>query len=97
MGIDGAKTITVGLHKEGPEWSWYGYNGTTERYTGFPSLDSTQNPNGPYSFIQNMNGAWQLFAGADVPRPYICESRACDADHYCDLSANKKLFKRPPF
>uniref|UniRef100_A0A914YWM4 VWFA domain-containing protein n=1 Tax=Panagrolaimus superbus TaxID=310955 RepID=A0A914YWM4_9BILA len=91
--LKGKKQFSVGAHKSGTKWMWYGYNnndGDDEFPLGnFPPLiqnsDSDQ-----YTYFNKCPGfCFNFQSGGDVPRPYLCESRACDADFICDQTPLK--------
>jgi hypothetical protein len=87
--LKGKKQFTVGGHKSGTQWMWYGYDLTEYPIGNFPPL--TQNsPNDQYTYFQKCPGfCFNFQSGGDVPRPYLCESKACDADNICDQTPLK--------
>uniref|UniRef100_A0A914YP95 VWFA domain-containing protein n=1 Tax=Panagrolaimus superbus TaxID=310955 RepID=A0A914YP95_9BILA len=92
----GKNQFTVGGHKIGNnEWVWSGYNGTFP-FEDFPPFTEVS-PSDKYTFFnilpESTNG-FTFKSTGDVARPYLCESRACDADYICDQSVEKKIFKK---
>uniref|UniRef100_A0A914RE86 VWFA domain-containing protein n=1 Tax=Panagrolaimus davidi TaxID=227884 RepID=A0A914RE86_9BILA len=91
----GQKAFTVGGHKVGTEWVWSGYNGTSLPFGSIPPFTEVS-PTDTYSFFDFLPGGngFAFKSTADIPRPYVCQTRACDADFICDQSVKRKLFQK---
>jgi alpha-tectorin len=89
------KKYTNGLHLASDgQWKWWGYDGTEYPLGSYPPWG--QNPAAGDSFAYE----WQysgfnvkLMPGGDDPKPYVCQSRACDASYVCDLTQPKAVRK----
>uniref|UniRef100_A0A914PQP6 VWFA domain-containing protein n=1 Tax=Panagrolaimus davidi TaxID=227884 RepID=A0A914PQP6_9BILA len=89
----GRKAFTVGGHKVGSKWVWSGYNGTFP-FESFPTFTEVS-PSDKYSFFDPISSTdFSFKSTGDVARPYLCESRACDADYICVQSSKKRLLKK---
>uniref|UniRef100_A0A914QPJ0 VWFA domain-containing protein n=1 Tax=Panagrolaimus davidi TaxID=227884 RepID=A0A914QPJ0_9BILA len=89
----GRKAFTVGGHKVGEKWVWNGYNGTFP-FESFPTFTQVS-PADKYSFFDPISSTdFSFKSTGDVARPYLCESRACDADYICDQSSKKRSLKK---
>uniref|UniRef100_A0AC34GX57 VWFA domain-containing protein n=1 Tax=Panagrolaimus sp. ES5 TaxID=591445 RepID=A0AC34GX57_9BILA len=87
--LNGKKEFSVGGHKSGNQWMWYGYNNDEFSLGNFPSL-IINSPDDQYTYFKKCPGfCFNFQSGGDVPRPYLCESRACDADFVCDQTPLK--------
>uniref|UniRef100_A0AC35F8W0 VWFA domain-containing protein n=1 Tax=Panagrolaimus sp. PS1159 TaxID=55785 RepID=A0AC35F8W0_9BILA len=91
----GQKAFTVGGHKVGEKWVWSGYNGTTFEFGSIPPFTEVS-PSDKYSFFDPLPGSngFAFKSTADIPRPYVCQTRACDADFICDESVKRKLLQK---
>uniref|UniRef100_A0A914XSN2 VWFA domain-containing protein n=1 Tax=Panagrolaimus superbus TaxID=310955 RepID=A0A914XSN2_9BILA len=93
------KKFTIGLHKSASdnfegEWKWWGYNKTEYPLENFPSMVDIPDPKDNYGYMWNHYGFnWSLQTGNNIPLPYICQLRACDAEYICDQKQTKQKFK----
>uniref|UniRef100_A0AC34FCG7 VWFA domain-containing protein n=1 Tax=Panagrolaimus sp. ES5 TaxID=591445 RepID=A0AC34FCG7_9BILA len=90
--------FTVGGHKiNNNEWVWSGYNGTAFPFGDFPPFTEVS-ASDKYTFFDTLPGSagddFVFKSTGDVARPYLCESRACDADFICDQNVEKKILKK---
>uniref|UniRef100_A0AC34RFF0 VWFA domain-containing protein n=1 Tax=Panagrolaimus sp. JU765 TaxID=591449 RepID=A0AC34RFF0_9BILA len=86
--------FTVGAHLVNDQWLWYGYNGTTYPVGDYPKIPSGSS--GTYGYFNNtfgFNWDYQTQNPKDKAKPYVCQSKACDADFVCNVDAHtfKKL------
>uniref|UniRef100_A0AC34FJI6 VWFA domain-containing protein n=1 Tax=Panagrolaimus sp. ES5 TaxID=591445 RepID=A0AC34FJI6_9BILA len=80
------KEFLVGGHKSGAQWMWYDLDGSEYPFGNFPQFNAL-NPDDQYSFYQKGYGFNYTFRSVgDVAKAYICETRACDADNWCNLN-----------
>uniref|UniRef100_A0AC34Q335 VWFA domain-containing protein n=1 Tax=Panagrolaimus sp. JU765 TaxID=591449 RepID=A0AC34Q335_9BILA len=78
------KQFTVGAHVVDGQWMWFGYNGTTYPVGDYPIIPV--NPVGTYGYFDHsldFNWDFQTQNAKGNPKPYVCQSRACDADFLC--------------
>uniref|UniRef100_A0AC34RB80 VWFA domain-containing protein n=1 Tax=Panagrolaimus sp. JU765 TaxID=591449 RepID=A0AC34RB80_9BILA len=83
------KQFTVGAHVVSDQWMWYGYNGTTYPVGDYPKIPSGSS--GIYGYFNNTFGfVWdfQTQNAKAKAKPYICQSKACDADFLCNVDAH---------
>jgi hypothetical protein len=85
--MKGQKKFTIGIHKSSKdnEWKWWNYNKTEYLLGNFPSISTSPEPSDNYGYMWNYQGFnWKLQTGNDIPLPYICQLRACDAKYSCN-------------
>uniref|UniRef100_A0A914YRU3 Uncharacterized protein n=1 Tax=Panagrolaimus superbus TaxID=310955 RepID=A0A914YRU3_9BILA len=83
-----SKKYTIGLHRsDDGTWKWWGYNNTEYALGSYPSWGQNPSPDDSYSYEWQYSGFnIKLMPSGDVPLPYACQSRACDAGYICDLT-----------
>uniref|UniRef100_A0A914QRT1 VWFA domain-containing protein n=1 Tax=Panagrolaimus davidi TaxID=227884 RepID=A0A914QRT1_9BILA len=93
--LKGQKKFTIGLHKfEGDlTWKWWNYDLSEYPYDYvYPEMSQTPAPNDNYGYMWNYSGFnWKLQTGNNVSLPYVCQTKACDAENICDQSPLKKI------
>ena len=85
--LSGAKNFTVGATRQNGIWYWYNYNNTKYQFGQFPQ---SRQDNGDYGYFSNYFGLNVGFftggRGIQNAKPYVCQSKACDTDYFCDLA-----------
>uniref|UniRef100_A0A7E4VBU3 C-type lectin domain-containing protein n=1 Tax=Panagrellus redivivus TaxID=6233 RepID=A0A7E4VBU3_PANRE len=78
--------INVGLVRYDANSPWIWEDG--EAYTAFPVFAQTPSETNTYGYLAKTNNYnWQLLSDDSLnTRQYVCQRRACDANHLCDLS-----------
>uniref|UniRef100_A0A914P8D5 VWFA domain-containing protein n=1 Tax=Panagrolaimus davidi TaxID=227884 RepID=A0A914P8D5_9BILA len=84
--LKGVKKFSIGLHKSDfdGQWKWWNYDGSETVMGDYPTM-SNPDPNDNYGYMWNYKGLnWKLQTGNEVPLPYICQYKACDAENFCE-------------
>uniref|UniRef100_A0AC34FYW3 Uncharacterized protein n=1 Tax=Panagrolaimus sp. ES5 TaxID=591445 RepID=A0AC34FYW3_9BILA len=83
-----SKKYTIGLHRaDDGTWKWWGYNNTEYALGSYPLWGQNPSPDDLYSYEWQYSGLnMKVMPSGDVPLPYACQSRACDAEYICDLT-----------
>uniref|UniRef100_A0A914PMA7 VWFA domain-containing protein n=1 Tax=Panagrolaimus davidi TaxID=227884 RepID=A0A914PMA7_9BILA len=86
------KKFSIGLHKSDSDglWKWWNYDGSETPLGEYPSMSTTPDPSDNYGYMWNYKGfQWKLQTANNLPLPYICQIKACDAENICDLTSVK--------
>jgi alpha-tectorin len=88
--LPGKKKFTVGLHlADDNQWKWWGYQGDEYSLGNYPTWGQSPAPGDAFSYESTYGFNIKLMPGGDDAKPYVCQSRACDANYICDLSNSK--------
>uniref|UniRef100_A0A914YYW7 C-type lectin domain-containing protein n=1 Tax=Panagrolaimus superbus TaxID=310955 RepID=A0A914YYW7_9BILA len=96
--------FTIGLHrsplattKNNNKWFWFGYNNTVFPLGDFKKWEDGKVPSPSascgFATRETSDNAMAFAAGGcdyDDARPYLCQTKACDSNHFCDLESGVK-------
>uniref|UniRef100_A0A914QH94 Uncharacterized protein n=1 Tax=Panagrolaimus davidi TaxID=227884 RepID=A0A914QH94_9BILA len=85
--LNKSKEFIVGGHLSDNgdgQWMWYDFDKSSYPFGNFPSIN-VKSSDDTNSFYQKGYGfSFNLTSMAsDDAKPYVCESRACDAENFC--------------
>ena len=91
----------IGLHRvptQDSDWIWYGYANTTYPLGDFKKWEGGKAPADPsaacgFVIREASDNSLAFSAGGcdyEDARPYLCQTKACDSDHMCDLQSGFK-------
>uniref|UniRef100_A0AC34FUE3 C-type lectin domain-containing protein n=1 Tax=Panagrolaimus sp. ES5 TaxID=591445 RepID=A0AC34FUE3_9BILA len=95
-----ATQFTIGLHRSpsnANKWFWFGYNSTSFPLGDFKKWEDGKAPSPTascgYATREVSDNALAFAAGGcdyEDARPYLCQTKACDSSHFCDLETGVK-------